>query len=317
MSSARAPLAFAADWHGSMPASISSYIADDLTRRLGAGSGEELPELTLAALSRFYEVSLTPVREAVRTLVATGLLIKGGNGRLSVNPDAPRQPRPRRRQPQQMPQARPTDGPDRLEADLATELIRRSLRGETGYLREEATARRFGVGRTVIRQAFSRLAGRGLIEHVPRCGWRVRVFDAPDLIAYLETREALELKALELARPHLVESDLRRMLAGNRPRGASRPPRLDNQVHRYLVERAGNRYIRDFFERHGTYYTTLFDFAAPQTQVVARMARQHRAILRALIARDWPRARLALAHHIRTQQPIVQALMARISRNGG
>ena len=124
--------------------------------------------------------------------------------------------------------------------------------------------------------------------HVPRCGWRVRAFDENDLVAYLEVREVLENKALALARPHLVEADLRRMLAGNVSRSGG--PRLDNSLHRYLVEKSGNDYLREFFDRHGAYYTSLLDFAAPETCVVAAMARQHRKILRALIAQDWARA---------------------------
>ena len=91
------------------------------------------------------------------------------------------------------PPRRPRD----LETDLAAEVIRKSLEGEGAYLREEATAERFGVGRTAIRQAFLHLAGRGLIVHVPRCGWRVRAFDQADMVAYLEVREVLEIKALD------------------------------------------------------------------------------------------------------------------------
>jgi len=44
---------------------------------------------------------------------------------------------------------------------------------------------------------------------------------------------------------------------------------------------------------------------------VARMARQHRNILRALIARDWTQARKALSEHIRSQQEVVGSLMNR------
>jgi DNA-binding GntR family transcriptional regulator len=179
-------------------------------------------------------------------------------------------------------------------------------------VREEATALRYGLGRTAIRQALARLAGRGLVVHVPRCGWRVRPFDLADLEEYLEVREVLELKALDLARPHLVTADLRRMLLGNAPR-AGRKARLDNNLHRYLVDKAGNAYISDFFNRHGAYYTTIFDFAAPETRVVVEMARQHRSILRALIDRDWPRARQALSQHIRGQRPIVKELMLRLA----
>ena len=197
------------------------------------------------------------------------------------------------------------------ETVLTREIIQRSLRGDADYLREEATAQRIDVGRTALRQFFSRLAGKGLLEHVPRCGWRVRAFSAVDLAAYLEVRETLELKALDLARPRLVPEDLRRMLSGNLP-ASGQQARLDNQLHAYLIEKAENRYLADFFERHGLYYTTLFDHAAPAAKVVAEMARQHRTILRALLEKDWPRARRALSHHIRSQQPIIEKLLAQL-----
>ncbi len=280
-----------------MANTITTFIKHDLKARLGTGAG--LPDkLTLTALSEHYRVSLTPVRLAVRELVEERVLLKQPNGRMAVNPGA-------------VSETSPIDFPapaQDIEAPLTAEIIRLSLRGETEYLREETTAERYGVGRTVLRQVLNRLAGEGLIEHLPRRGWRVRPFDEAEMAAYLQVREGLELKALDLARPHLILADLRRMLKGNR-RSAGR---LDNDVHRYLVEKAGNRYIREFFERHGVYYTTLFDYAAPETNVVRTMARQHRVILRALLARNWKAARRALAHHIRSQQPIVRRLLRKI-----
>jgi DNA-binding GntR family transcriptional regulator len=292
-----------------MSATISQYIERDLAGRIG--TNQDLPaQLTLHSLSRHYGVSPTPVREAIRRLLADGVLVRHGNGRLDVN-------RAGRGfggglshgyAGEQKPPRRALD----LESALAAEVIRKSLRGEGDYLREEATAERFGVGRTAIRQAFLQLAGRGLIVHVPRCGWRVRTFDEADMAAYLEVREVLENKALSLARPHLIDADLRRMLAGNASRKGG--PRLDNSLHRYLVEKSGNDYLRDFFNRHGAYYTSLLDFAAPETHVVAAMARQHRKILRALLAQDWPHARRELARHIRAQRPIVGDLLKRIGQ---
>ena len=289
-----------------MATTLSETIRRDLSDRILSDLGPPAA-LSLPALSRHYGVSFTPVREALRDLIAEGVLLRRGNGRVGVNP----RPRKGRRA-----APGPADGPgpaEPLEKTVAREVIARSLRGDSGYLREEAAASRFGVGRTAIRQAFGRLAGQGLMEHVPRCGWRVRAFDAADLAAYLQVREAMELKALELARPHLDPAELRRMLAANADDG--RPPHLDNALHRDLVAKAGNPYLRDFFDRHGAYYTTLFDYAAPETHVVEEMARQHRAILRALIARDWPRARRALARHIRAQRPVVEELLRRLGRS--
>jgi DNA-binding GntR family transcriptional regulator len=283
-------------------ATIREYIGRDLRDRLRSGTAAP-SDLTLNALARHYRVSLTPVREALRDLVNEGALVKEEGGR--VRRGATRA----RREPTMAPPRSPSE----IEAALATEVIARSLRGDTDYLREEATAARFGVGRTVVRQVFSRLAGRGLLVHVPRCGFRVRPFDEDDLDAYLELREVLELKALDLARDRLDAAELKRMLAGNVP--GVRRPRLDNDLHVYFVEKADNAYIGDFFERHGAYYTSVFDFAAPETCLVSEMAEQHRAILEALIARDWPKARAALSRHIRAQRPIVKALLRRIGQS--
>ena len=291
-----------------MPATIRDYIKRDLLGRIGA-AGDLPADLTLAALARHYGVSFTPVRAAIRDLVAEGVLLKQGNGRVRVDPEnaatadlaaVGEGPEPTRRSAV-------------VEEALAAEVIGRSLRGEADYVREEAAAQRLGVGRTAVRQALGRLAGRGLVVHVPRCGWRVRPFDEGDLDAYLEVRELLELKAVDLARPRLVEADLRRMLDGNDPGG--RPPLLNDDLHGYLVEKAGNAYIRDVFDRHGPYFRSLFNYAAPETRHVAEMARQHRDILAALIARDWQAASRALAEHIRSQRPIVKELMTRIGRS--
>lgn len=294
----------------SMPATISQYIESDLAGRILSDEVQSL-SLTLQSLSRHYGVSSTPVREAVRRLLAGGVLIRRENGRLEVNRGNRRSAHGRVRQiaAEPSPPRRPRD----LERELADEVIRKSLTGEGDYVREEATAERFGVGRTAIRQVFLQLAGRGLIVHVPRCGWRVRTFDEADMDAYLEVREVLEKKALTLARPNLIEADLCRMLAGNTPRAGN--PRIDDSLHAYLVEKSGNAYLREFFDRHGAYYTSLLNFAAPETRVVAAMARQHRTILRALLAKNWPRARRELTWHIRAQRPIMRDLLQRIGRH--
>ncbi len=291
-------------------ATISEYIKQDLSDRIRSNLGPPA-DLTLPELARHYGVSSTPVREAIRDLVAEGILLKQENGRVQVNPHKVGKSAPKTRKAKETGPKLPSQSAG-LEAALTADVIAGSLRGEEGYLREEATAQRLGVGRTAIRQVFGRLAGRGLIVHVPRCGWRVRAFDADDLRAYLEIRETLELKALELARPHLDPDELRRMLAGNV--ADQRRPRLENKLHRYLIEKANNPYIREFFDRQGAYYTTLFDFAAPETHVVQTMAQQHREILQSLIDQDWPRARRALADHIRAQRPIVEELLRQIGR---
>jgi DNA-binding GntR family transcriptional regulator len=290
-----------------MSGAIATFIKGDLKARLRAGDG--VPEkLTLAALSDHYQVSFTPVRQALQELIDEQVLCKGANGRLSVNPAV------RSGQREESPLPEPPPPAAEIESALAGEIIQMSLRGETDYLREEVTAERFGIGRTVLRQMLNRLAGKGLVEHLPRRGWQVHRFNEAEMIAYLQVRESLELKALELAQPHVFLADLKRMLRSNRPEHGHDADRLDNYLHRYLIEKSGNRFIKEFFDRHGVYFAMLFDYAAPEANVVRAMARQHRVILRAMLRGEWPAARKALAHHIRSQRPIVQRLLQQVSR---
>ncbi len=121
-----------------MPTTIREYIERDLTRRIADEPGLSA-DLTLKALSEHYRVSLTPVREALRALVDQGVLLKDQDGRVRINPKRPR------RKGETTPPEPPHRAAD-LEAALTAEIIARSLRGEADYLREEATAHRFGAG---------------------------------------------------------------------------------------------------------------------------------------------------------------------------
>ena len=160
-----------------------------------------------------------------------------------------------------------------------------------------------------MRIIFNRLAGAGLIEHIPRCGWRLRPFRQEDLQAFLEVRELLELKALDLARPYLDQADLQRMLNGNiLPRTKNDLPRIDNSLHEYLIEKAGNFYIKDFFQRHGKYYFILFDWEELDRKAAIETVEQHQAILQALIDQNWPAAREALSFHIHNNHPVLNKI---------
>lgn len=290
----------------SLPPPISEQIASDLRERIEAGL--PLPaRLTLPGLASHYRVSTTPVRQAVDSLIADGYLNRRGSGRLELARRASHQDAQETANPASFTETTQND----WETALVHEIVMRSLHGESSYLREEVIAARIGVGRTVLRQAFSRLAGRGLLVHVPRCGWRVRVFDAEDMRAYLAAREVIELAALDLAFPRLEAEKLEAMLRANQPEGDGRNvrPRLDNELHRYILQRSGNHYLLDFFDRHGLYYTFLFDFAAPEAHVLEEMSEQHRAILQALIEGNLAAARASLSRHIRAQEPIVARLM--------
>jgi DNA-binding GntR family transcriptional regulator len=287
--------------------SIAAYIQNDLAARLE--SGEDLPvSLTLEALSQHYEVSCTPVRTAISALTEVGLIRKKGNGRLEPSTSGQKGAKTKG-------ETIPTR--EKLQSDpmsaITGDLVRLSLKGDPIYLREEATASKYGLSRSAMRNILHRLAGEGLLEHVPRRGWRLRTFRQEDLQAFIEVREVLELKALELARPKLgtpeVEAVLQAMLDGNlEPSGEDGPVEIDNSIHRYLLGIAGNPYICDFFARHSQYYDLLFDWEGQDRATAIATVRQHRKILSALLAKDWLSARNSLSHHIRENHPILSQI---------
>ena len=157
---------------------------------------------------------------------------------------------------------RPPRSPPRdYSSEIRRWLAELSLAGRTVFVREEETAVRFAVSTTAVRHVFHELAGAGLLEHVPRRGWRLRPFRRKDLDDYVRVRELLELEALEAAWPRLEDRTLGGDLPGQRAsRGAEERPRIDGSLHDYLIEKADNSYIRDFFRRHSQYYEILFQW---------------------------------------------------------
>jgi DNA-binding GntR family transcriptional regulator len=287
--------------------SLTYYIRDDMRRRIRAG--EDLSHgLSLGELARHYGVSFTPLRAALAALVEEGYLLKLPNRRL--------QPNGGRVVTGEVSESVPVPPtPSDWDSVLLKEVTLASLSRRAVYLREESLARKLGVGRSIVRQALSRFAGAGLIEHVPRRGWLIHPLSEEDMAAYLVVRETLELKALELAKGRLEKADLRALARSNGRRGRRSATQLDNRLHEYVIERSGNRYIIRFFQQYiARYYTELFYHAAPETEVVGQMVRQHRGILQAFEARDWPRARKLLSEHVRAQGPILTKLLTKDGR---
>ena len=169
------------------------------------------------------------------------------------------------------------------------------------------------MGRTAIRQAFLQLAGRGLIVHVPRCGWRVRTFDEGDLAAYLEVREVLENKALSLARP---SPGRRRPAAHARWQRVTQAGALVSTIpctvtwwkSRGMTTSASSSIATGrITHRSWTLPRPRLTWSRPWRDSTARSCGP-------CSPKDWSRARRELTRHIRAQRPIVGDLLQRIGQ---
>ncbi len=285
--------------------SITSFVKQDLRSRLR--SGRELPAgLTLESLADHYEVSFTPVRAAVAELVMEGVLLKGANRRLVPAPGAAES----HGSPADVSEESIPKPPRDLLKLVEGDLVEFSFEREAVFLREEAAAQRYQVSRSAIRNVFHRLAGLGLLRHIPRRGWQIRPFCQEDMQAFNEIREVLELKALELAQPRMVPSKIQALLDRNLfPASDADWPQIDNSLHAYILEQAGNPYIKDFFDRQGRYYEILFDWEDQDREAAIETVRQHRQILEAIIRQDWQSAKSALSWHIRWNHPILSKVV--------
>ena len=280
---------------------ISEQIENDLRAYVVTGN---IPpySLTLNGIASHFEVSLMPVRSAVNRLVDQKYLMRGDNGRLSFNPCRKSRSCGTRLDEVKGPQ------PVAPEKRLTDHIIILSLRGSDECLREEATAEQFGIGRTVLRRIFNRLAGERIIEHLPRRGWRVRPFQEKDMLDYIEVRETLEIRALENSFERLDRVFLEEMVRANSP-DEHGEPHLDNRLHRYWIDLVENRYLSGFFDLNGIYFEMLFDKAVLDRETVARRAAEHVNILNGLLASDLEEAKRHLSTHISDQRDHVSRFL--------
>lgn len=278
----------------------ATYIADVLRSRISAG--HDLPKKpTLNALSREFNVSSRPVRMAVDELVSQGWIIKTDNRRLTFNKERVGREKIVERD-------RPPSASDHAEV-ITNDLIVASLRGQAIYVREEDTAAKYGVGRTVVRRIFSELAGKRLLKHVPYRGWELRPFTEEDMDAFSETRELVEIRALTLARDRLEPAVLQKILDGNCVDSESRKIRVNDSLHAYFVSKSNNRYLVDFFELHIPYFRLFFGLENSD-EIGASVVRQHRAILEPLLEHKWSDAERALSQHLRYSHPLLRQAIA-------
>jgi DNA-binding GntR family transcriptional regulator len=275
--------------------SIATFIKQDLIANIRSGK-ISAEQLTLDALSKRYQVSTRPVRTAVQELIEEKYLKQRENRRFAI--------RSQRLGGNVSPPEKPIDWGE----VIANDLVQLSLEVAPVLLREETTAEKYGISRSTIRQIFQRLAGRGILQHLPRRGWRLKPFRQEELDSYLRVRVGLELMALDLAWPRLVDEELQAMLDRNLlPEGPDDRLTIDNSLHAYLVEKSKNPFIADFFDRHGRYYDVLFNWESLDRDAQIQAVQQHREILEALLRRDRVAAESALENHIRNNHPVLLA----------
>lgn len=171
--------------------------------------------------------------------------------------------------------------------------------GET--LRIEALAREFGVSRTPVREAISKLEAQGIV--VRRTGYAATVFhpNRREVLEYYEMRMVLEPLAARLAVAQIAretEEELGRLADAMDNFEASNWFVLNRDFHRTLYTAAERPYLLETIDnlivRSDPYIRMYF-----KTHDLEETQRGHRHIVGAVVRKDEDALEQAVAEHLR------------------
>jgi DNA-binding GntR family transcriptional regulator len=179
----------------------------------------------------------------------------------------------------------------------------------------QALAERFGVSHTPIREALITLAGVGIIDLLPNRGAIVRAVTARDVREICQVRRLLECQATRSAcsRIDLVElralaDDFRALI--DRPADPiaefiQEARKLDTRLHDLVASSCGNEFLAKELGRLKILFRAFRDVsyihheAQNDYRRFVEEAREHLAVVEALLAGDAKAAAEAMARHIR------------------
>lgn len=184
------------------------------------------------------------------------------------------------------------------------------------HLVTEELARRFGVSHTPIREALVALAATGVIELVPNRGAIVRQVTARDVREVCQVRRALECEAtrsacgrIELGELHRLARELQKLTKApgrSATRFVARAREIDSQLHDLIAASCGNTFLAAELNRLKTLFRAFRDVAWERYDQrndhhrLAEEAREHLAIVQALLAGDRRQAARAMSLHIKS-----------------
>ncbi|MBZ9974276.1 MULTISPECIES: GntR family transcriptional regulator [unclassified Mesorhizobium] len=163
----------------------------------------------------------------------------------------------------------------------------------------------YGIGRTPVREALLRLSDEGLVEVVPKSGTRVTRIPASRLPEAILVRKSLEDITTRAAAECASISDLMglRMLIQRQREAAEQANEAafhaaDEAFHAQIARAAGYPGIWVLVQQVKAQVDRYRRLTLPQKGRMARVQKDHEAVLAGLEARDCAAAAAAMAAHI-------------------
>jgi DNA-binding GntR family transcriptional regulator len=185
-------------------------------------------------------------------------------------------------------------------------------------LREDALMRELDVGRTPLREAVKRLVLENLVAVQPRRGTFVSAVEASDIAHITEVRAELEGFAAALAAER-IDDGLRergeRLLADveelTHAADQDGLMRIDERVHSFTWEAAGNAYLTETLERYFTLSLRVWYLVLNRLPGLEHAVHDQAQMIRAVLDGDGERARRLMREHVLAFQREILAAFAR------
>ncbi|MFD1883265.1 GntR family transcriptional regulator [Paracoccus pacificus] len=190
------------------------------------------------------------------------------------------------------------------------DLVRKEITAGTIRVGDRVTeadlAERFGVSRTPVREAVARLEADGLLTNESRRGLVVTELNHQQVVELYFMREILEGASARLAAQSASDIELSMLeeLINKETVSLNDPSTLleiNQRFHRLMMLAAHNRYLLRSLSQL-TLTMSLLPSLLDRGGRAEAAAEEHRAIVRALVARDREGAEEAARQHIRASQ---------------
>lgn len=170
---------------------------------------------------------------------------------------------------------------------------------------EETLAQEFDVSRSPIRQALTYLAAEGLVERLPRRGFRVRQMQLRDVEELYEFRLALEVQIVQgLSNKGLAQEELFHLQAmwqnpeALEQKSISELASLDEAFHFGLAAAYDNQLILKHLTAINERLFAFREIDFEQNARVQDTSEEHSRILHAIVSKNPSQARDYLQHNI-------------------
>jgi len=204
---------------------------------------------------------------------------------------------------------------DPIYESLKMLIVSGEIPGDTP-LRQDDIAQQHGVSKIPVREALRRLEIEGLVTFRPNRGAIVRKLSASEILQIMDIRVALECRAIELAIPNMIDTDIssaRSILVDYAAETEiARWSDMNIRFHHTLYEPCDNpqllQMISDTEQRIGPFLR----LRVTEASGLERPMREHQEILNACEKGEVAEAVAFLRNHIETTKKEVAASMRRV-----